>query len=58
MVDPRYTHMSLLADYNAPIRPSADIAVLVTLINWIITHDQAQRKYVRNFTSAAFIVKE
>lgn len=50
--------MSLLADYNAPIRPGADIAVLVTLINWIITHDQAQRKYVRNFTSAAFIVKE
>lgn len=58
VVDPRYTRSASVADYYAPIRQGTDIAFLLGVINYLITNDKVQWEYARNYTSAAFIVKE
>ena len=58
VVDPRYTRTAAVSDYYAPIRPGTDIAWLMGMIRWIIENDKVHWEYVRNFTNAAFIVKD
>lgn len=58
VVDPRYTRSASVADYYAPIRQGTDIAFLLGVINYLIQNDKVQWEYTKNFTSAAFIVKE
>lgn len=58
VVDPRYTRSASVADYYAPIRQGTDIAFLLGVINYLITNDKVQWEYAKNYTSAAFIVKE
>ena len=58
VVDPRFTRTAAVSDYYAPIRPGTDIAWLMGMIRWIIENDKVHWEYVRNFTNAAFIVKD
>ncbi len=58
VVDPRFTRTASVADYYAPIRTGTDIAFLGGVINYLLTHDQIQHEYVRNYTDFSFIVRE
>ncbi len=58
VVDPRFTRTAAVSDYYAPIRPGTDIAWLMGMIRWVIENDKVHWDYVRNFTNAAFIVKD
>jgi formate dehydrogenase major subunit len=58
VVDPRYTRSASVADYYAPIRQGTDIAFLNGLINYCIGNDKVQWEYTKNFTNAAYLVKE
>ncbi|SDD80054.1 formate dehydrogenase major subunit [Paracoccus isoporae] len=58
VVDPRFTRTAAVSDYYAPIRPGTDIAWLMGMIRWMIENDKVHWEYVRNFTNAAFIVKD
>ena len=58
VVDPRFTRSASVADYYAPIRQGTDIAFLLGVINYCVENDKVQWEYVKNFTNAAFIVKE
>jgi formate dehydrogenase major subunit len=58
VVDPRFTRSASVADLYAPIRPGADIAFLLGVINYCIANDRVQKDYVKTFTNASYIVKE
>lgn len=58
VVDPRFTRSAAMADYYAPIRAGSDIAFLGGVINFLLSTDQIQHEYVRNYTNASFIVGE
>lgn len=58
VVDPRFTRTASVADYYAPIRPGSDIAFLMGVIRYCIANDRVQWEYVKNYTNAAFLVKE
>ena len=58
VVDPRYTRTASVSDYYAPIRPGSDIAFLMGVIRWCIENDKVQWEYVKNFTNAAYLVKD
>ncbi|MDQ0346554.1 formate dehydrogenase major subunit [Ancylobacter vacuolatus] len=58
VVDPRYNRSAAVADFYAPIRQGSDIAFLMGLINYCISHDKVQWDYVKPFTNASFVVRE
>ena len=58
VVDPRFTRSAAVADHYSPIRPGTDIAFLSGVINYLLTNDNIQKEYVRNYTNASYIVKE
>lgn len=58
VVDPRYTRTASVADFYAPIRPGSDIAFLMGVIRYLIENDKVQWEYVKNYTNAAFLVKD
>ncbi len=58
VVDPRFTRSAAVADYYAPIRQGSDIAFLLGAIKYCIDNDKVQWEYTKNFTNAAYIVKE
>jgi len=58
VVDPRFTRSASVADLYAPIRQGTDIAFLMGVINYCIQNDKVQWEYTKNFTNAAYIVKE
>src|SRR5215470_12336656 len=58
VVDPRFTRTAAVADVYVPLRAGTDIAFLGGVINYLLTHDKIQHEYVRNYTNAAFLVKQ
>ena len=58
VVDPRFTRTAAVADLYAPVRPGTDIAFLGGVIRHLLENDKIQHDYVRNFTSASFLVRE
>jgi formate dehydrogenase major subunit len=58
VVDPRFNRTASVADYYAPIRPGSDIAWLMGVIRYCIANDKVQWEYVKNYTNAAFLVRE
>jgi formate dehydrogenase major subunit len=58
VVDPRFTRTASVADVYAPIRSGSDIVFLGGVINYLLTHDQIQHEYVRNYTDFTFLVRE
>ncbi len=58
VVDPRYTRTASVSDLYMPIRQGSDIAFLLGVIRYCIENDKVQWEYVKNFTNAAFVVKD
>lgn len=58
VVDPRYTRTASVSDFYAPIRQGTDIAFLLGVIKYCIENDKVQWEYTKNFTNAAYIVKD
>jgi formate dehydrogenase major subunit len=58
VIDPRYTRTASVSDLYMPIRQGTDIAFLLGLIRYCIANDKVQWEYTKNFTNAAFVVKE
>jgi hypothetical protein len=58
VVDPRFNRSAALADHYAPIRAGSDIAFLSGVVNYLLTNDKIHHEYVRNYTNAAFIVRD
>ena len=58
VVDPRFNRTASVADVYAPIRPGSDIAWLMGVIRYCIEHDKVQWEYVKNYTSATYLVRE
>ena len=58
VVDPRFTRTASVADFYAPIRQGTDIAFLLAVINYCITNNKVQWEYTKNYTNAAYLVKE
>ncbi len=58
VVDPRFNRTAAVADHYAPIRPGTDIAVLSGVIKYLLENEKYHKEYVRNYTNAAYIVKD
>lgn len=58
VVDPRYTRTASVSDFYAPIRQGTDIAFLMGVIRYCIENGKVQWEYAKNFTNAAYIVKD
>ena len=58
VVDPRYTRTASVSDFYAPIRQGTDIAFLLGVIKYCIENDKVQWEYTKNYTNAAYIVKD
>ena len=56
--DPRFTRTSAVADRYVRIRVGTDVAYFGGLINYVLQNDLHQVEYVRNFTNAAWLVKD
>src|SRR5947199_8934431 len=56
--DPRFTRTSAVADTYLRIRTGTDVAYFGGLINYVLQNNLFHNEYVRNYTNAAFIVKE
>jgi formate dehydrogenase major subunit len=56
--DPRFTRTSAVADQYLRIRVGTDVAYFGGLINHVLQNDLIQQEYVRNYTNAAWLVKE
>jgi formate dehydrogenase major subunit len=57
-VDPRFTRTSANADLFLQIRAGSDIAFLGGLINYALAQNRLAWDYVKQYTNAAFIVKD
>src|SRR5690606_32540226 len=58
VVDPRFTRSAAVADHYAPIRSGSDIAFLSGVIKYLLDNDKIHHDYVRNYTNAAYVVRE
>ncbi|ODU68272.1 MAG: formate dehydrogenase-N subunit alpha, partial [Lautropia sp. SCN 66-9] len=58
VVDPRFNRTASVADYYAPIRPGSDIAWLMGVLRYCIANNKVQWEYVKNYTTAAFLVRD
>ena len=58
VVDPRFNRTASVADVYAPIRPGSDIAWLMGVIRYCIENDKVQWEYVKNYTSATYLVRD
>ncbi|HCS09176.1 formate dehydrogenase-N subunit alpha [Pseudomonas lundensis] len=58
VVDPRFNRSAAVADLYSPIRAGSDIAFLMGMINYLITHDRIHHEYVRAYTNAPLIVRD
>ncbi len=50
VVDPRRTETALDADVWLPIRPGTDLALALSMIHHLITHDLVDRPFIENHT--------
>jgi formate dehydrogenase major subunit len=56
--DPRYTRTSAVSDQYLRIRTGTDVAYFGGLINYVLQNNKFHDEYVRNYTNAAWIVKD
>ena len=56
--DPRFTRTSAVADTYLRIRTGTDVAYFGGLINYVLENNLFHDEYVRNYTNAAWIVKD
>jgi molybdopterin-containing oxidoreductase family molybdopterin binding subunit len=55
-IDPRYTPTSARSDVWLPIRPGTDTALIDGIINYVLQHKLYDKKYVKSYTVAPFLV--
>ena len=58
VIDPRFTRTASVADFYCPIRQGTDIAFLSGVIKYLLDNDTLQHEYVKNYTTAAYLVKD
>src|SRR5215470_9936125 len=58
VVDPRFTRTAAVADLFLQVRAGTDIAFLGGLINFAIQNNRVAWDYLKNYTNAAFLVKD
>src|SRR2546426_7424842 len=56
--DPRFTRTSAVSDLYLRIRTGTDVAYFGGLINHVLQNDLYLREYVRQYTNAAWLVKD
>src|SRR6266571_4777078 len=56
--DPRFTRTSAVSDMYLRIRTGTDVAYFGGLINYVLQNNLFHDEYVRNYTNAAWIVKD
>lgn len=56
VVDPRFNRSAAVADLYAPLRSGTDIAFYGGLFNYIIENNLYHDEYVKNYTTAPFLV--
>ena len=56
--DPRFTRTSAVADKYLRIRVGTDVAYFGGLINYVLQNNLHHVEYVRNYTNAAWLVKD
>jgi formate dehydrogenase major subunit len=56
--DPHFSRTSAVADIFLPIRTGTDAAYFGGLINYVLQNNLYHDEYVRNYTNAAFIIKD
>jgi len=56
VVDPRFNRSAAVADLYAPLRSGTDIAFYGGLFNYIIENSLYHDEYVKNYTTASFLV--
>ena len=57
-VDPRFTRTSAVADIHVRIRTGTDAAFFGGLINYVLQNRLYHDEYVREYTNAAWVVKD
>src|SRR3989440_2447916 len=56
--DPRYTRTSAVSGQSLRIGPAPDVAYFGGLTNYVLENNKFHDEYVRNYTNAAWIVKD
>ncbi len=57
-VDPRFSRSAACSDMWVPIRPGTDIAFLSGVINYILTNERYNKRYVSAYTNASWLISE
>lgn len=56
VIDPRFSRTASRADWWIPIRPGTDAALLMGMMNHIVSQQKFDADYVRAYTNSAFLV--
>ncbi len=58
VIDPRFTRTAAVADLYSPIRSGTNTVFFGAVINYLIQNNLYQEDYVKNWTTAPFLVNE
>ena len=58
VVDPIFTHMAAKAQKFVPIRPGADAALILSMMQVVIEEDLIDREFMQKYTVAPFLVRD
>jgi anaerobic selenocysteine-containing dehydrogenase len=53
VADPRFTKLASKAKYYLPVKPGTDAALFMAIINWLITNDRIDKKFLSNANKLA-----
>ena len=56
VVDPRFSRTAAKADWWIPIRPGTDAALVLGMMNHIVSIEAVDEAYIRTYTNGAFLV--
>ncbi|WP_082205164.1 formate dehydrogenase-N subunit alpha [Gilliamella apicola] len=57
-IDPRFHRTASVADHYVPIRAGSDIAFLLGIINYLISHNEVNFEYLVTHSNASLIVRD
>ena len=57
-IDPRFHRTASVADHYVPIRAGSDIAFLLGIINYLITHNEVNYDYLVTHSNASLIIRD
>ncbi|MEF3255518.1 MAG: molybdopterin-dependent oxidoreductase, partial [Deferribacterales bacterium] len=53
VADPRFNKLASKAKYYLPVKPGTDAALFMAIMNWMITNDRIDKKFLRNANKKA-----